>query len=99
MLDRIRRLIQNLTHWASQRVAGPLKTPTPLGPFCLDDSSGIPGVTSLKRAEKINCVERSPPDKTPRDTVSSSGPACDKGRSSVCGRGSTAAGFGPGNPV
>jgi hypothetical protein len=62
-LARFRRLIQSLSNWPPQRALNPMMTHNQLVMIRLDDSSGIPGVAALKRADQMKRVERSPPEK------------------------------------
>jgi hypothetical protein len=60
---QIKRLIQRLTHWAPLWASSPMKSHNQLAMFRLDDSSGMPVVISLNRADPMKCGERSPPEK------------------------------------
>jgi hypothetical protein len=62
-LARIQRLIQRLSNGARRRASSPMKPPNPLIRIGLDDSSGIPDLAALNRADPLKGVERGPPEK------------------------------------
>jgi hypothetical protein len=85
-LARTQRLIQRLSNWARHRASSPMKTPNPLIMIGLDDSSGIPDVAALNRADPLKRVERSPPEKRlsrPPEPISAD-PALPAARVEVC---------------
>jgi hypothetical protein len=86
MLARVQRLIEHLTQWAPQWASRPMKTPNSLIMIRLDDSSGIPDVAALNRADPLKRVERSPPEKRSSRPPApmSAAPALPAARVEVC---------------